>query len=50
MISFVQLPYRGEKQSHEREFGPAATALILALIVCFQLVLLAWVFLKGWRS
>ena len=50
MISFVQLPYRGGTQTHHREFGPAATALILALIVCFQLGLLAWVFLKEWHS
>jgi len=50
MISFVQLPYRGGTQTHPRDFGPAVTALILALILCFQVGLLAWVFLKGWHS
>jgi hypothetical protein len=48
MISFIQLPYRGVQQGQLREFGPLATALILALIVCLQLGLLAWIFLKDW--
>ena len=48
MISFIQLPYRGVQQGPPREFGALATALILALIICFQLGLLAWVFLKDW--
>ena len=47
MISFIQLPYRGSSETAQRGFGPAATAVILALIICFQLALLAWVFLKG---
>jgi hypothetical protein len=38
------------QQAPQREFGPLATALILALIICFQLGLLAWVFLEDWRA
>jgi hypothetical protein len=50
MMSFIQLPYRGVRQGAPRDFGPFATALILAAIFCFQVVLLALVFLKDWRS
>lgn len=50
MISFIQLPYRGIEHSRPKEFGPFATALVLALIICFQLGLLVWVFVKDWGS
>lgn len=50
MISFIQLPYRGVQHQGQREFGPLATALVLALIIFFQLALLFWVFVKEWRS
>lgn len=50
MISFIQLPYRGGEQARHQAVGPLGTALILALILCFQLGLLAWVCLEGWRG
>jgi hypothetical protein len=50
MISFIQLPYRNQEHGGAREFGPVGTALILALIVCFQLGLLLWVFVQDWAS
>ncbi|HZR17647.1 MAG TPA: hypothetical protein VFE51_10000 [Verrucomicrobiae bacterium] len=50
MISFIQLPYRSREHGGPREFGPVGTALILALIVCFQLGLLVWVFMRDWQS
>jgi hypothetical protein len=46
MISFIQLPYRGTEDRAQKEFGPLGTALILALIVFFQVGLLVWVFLE----
>ena len=51
MISFIQLPHRGEQCSRSSaEFGPLATALILALILCFQIGLLLWIFLRDWGT
>lgn len=51
MISFIRLPYRAAHgASPRREIGPWATALILILILFFQLGLLLWVFLKDWRT
>jgi hypothetical protein len=51
MIPFIQLPYKAERRARATaEIGPLATAMILALILCFQLALLVWVFLKDWRS
>ena len=49
MITFIQLPYR-KLHSAERtaEVGPWATAVVLALILFFQIGLLIWVFLKNW--
>ena len=49
MISFIQLPYRAHHLRH-KELGPFATAVILALILCFQLGLLVWLFLHTWRA
>jgi hypothetical protein len=50
MISFIQLSYRSRQPRGERGFGSVGTALILALIVCFQLGLLVWVFMKDWHG
>ncbi|HLH52207.1 MAG TPA: hypothetical protein VKY92_01125 [Verrucomicrobiae bacterium] len=50
MISFVQLPYRRpESVSRSVELGPRMTALVLALILFFQIGVLAWAFLSNWR-
>jgi len=51
MISFIDLPYRaGPRPRLSEEIGPWATALVLALILFFQIGLLLWVFLKDWGS
>jgi len=51
MISFIKLAYQGEQRPRSSgEVGPLATALILALILCFQIGLLLWVFLRDWGS
>lgn len=51
MISFIRLPYHGVQNApRRREIGPWATAVILALILCLQIGLLVWVFLKDWRT
>ena len=45
MISFIRLPYRPVRAARSRrEVGPWATAVILALILCFQVGLLVWAF------
>ena len=49
MITFVQLPYRKlQTVVRPSEVGPRATAVVLALILCFQIGLLVWVFLRNW--
>jgi hypothetical protein len=49
MISFIQLPYRGVQRGRAGgEIGPRGTALILALVVCFQVGLLLWFLLRDW--
>ena len=51
MIAFIRLPYRPPRSAPlRREIGPRGTALILALILFFQLGLLALVFLKHWSG
>ena len=50
-MSFIQLPYRAMQRTRSHaDIGPLGTALILALILFFQLGLLVWVFLQEWRS
>jgi hypothetical protein len=49
MISFIRLPYRPARTVPSRtEIGPWATAVILALILCFQVGLLVWAFVAQW--
>ena len=51
MISFIQLPYRRLPRGEgAADVGPWGTAVVLALIVCFQIGLLVWVFLGHWGS
>jgi len=48
MISFIQLPYRKLHSAQMQEqIGPLATTVILALILCLQLALLVWAFLRN---
>jgi hypothetical protein len=47
MISFIQIPYRRLHPGGPRsEVGPLAAAVVLVLILCFQIGLLFWVFLN----
>lgn len=49
MISFIQLPYRrADLTEDRREIRPGLVALSLALILCFQIALVIWVYLKDW--
>ena len=51
MITFIQLPYRRVQTAAPHiEVGPRATAIVLALILCFQIGLLIWVFFGTWRG
>ena len=51
MIPFIQLPLRNLQSSvAQREVGPRTTAIILVLILCFQIGLLLWVVLKNWSN
>lgn len=51
MIPLLQLPCpRAPGNRPTTEIGPLATAIVLALIVCLQIGLLLWAFLKDWGS
>jgi len=48
MISFIRLPLRTSESppAGQREVRPAIVAAILGLILCFQIGLVLWVYLK----
>jgi hypothetical protein len=51
MIPVIQLPQRPFKSSTlQTQIGPFAAALVLALIICFQIALLVLVFVKNGRG
>jgi hypothetical protein len=51
MIPFIQLRQkRLETLAAQSEVGPRTTAIVLALILCFQIGLLVLVLLKNWSS
>jgi len=47
MISFIQLPYRKPAAAHAGEgLKPGLVAVILGLILCLQLGLVLWLYLR----
>jgi len=51
MIPVIQLPQRSLKSSSlQTQVGPLAAALVLAIIICFQIALLVLVFVKNGRG
>jgi hypothetical protein len=51
MIPIIQLPQRTFKSSSlQTQVGPFAAALVLAIIICFQIALLAMVFVNNGRG
>ena len=47
MISFIQLPYRKSQElAQPREMRPLVVALVLGLILCAQIGLVLWVWIK----
>jgi len=51
MIPLIQLPQRTSKSSSlQTQVGPIAAALVLALIICFQVALLVLAFVKNGRG
>ncbi len=51
MIPFIRLPLRSPREENKRpEIRPVLVAIILGLILCFEVGLVLWVFYHQWRT
>jgi hypothetical protein len=48
MIPFIQIPLRAfrEEETDEHRHRPVAVAIVLGLILCFQIALVLWIYYK----